>query len=225
MARCVTDLAILLNTIRDVPDVASTNSAAVIPPRVGWVHGLFDELSDDDARGAVAMALETLSAGGAAIVDIELPEEFDSILDHHSIIMAVEAAQTHHDYYTADSDDYAPAVSELIERGKATSRSQFMAAVDHQLRLRQDVGNRFSDVDMLICPATTGTAPDLSTTGSPAMNSPWSYTGLPTVSLPTQCAANGLPLGVQLVGRIRNDSTLLDAAIWCESKIAADFKP
>ncbi|MDG1894445.1 MAG: amidase [Fuerstiella sp.] len=225
MARCVTDLAILLDIIRDTPDGALTNSAAVIPPRVGWVHGLFDELSDDDARSAVTFAIDALSAAGAPIIDIDLPGEFDSILAHHAIIMAVEAAQTHHDHFAANPDDYSSAVKGLIERGMATPRSTFAAALDHQQKLCRDVGNCFRGVDVLICPATTGTAPDLSTTGSPAMNSPWSYTGLPTVSMPAQCAANGLPLGVQLVGRIRNDSTLLDSAIWCESKIAADFKP
>ena len=220
MARCVTDLAILLSVIRDFPEETHGNSAAGLPPRIGRIHGLFDKLADDDACAAVAFAVETLSSAGAKIVDVDLPESFDSILEQHGIIMAVEAAQTHRDHFAADPDDYSPVVAGLIERGTATSRVDFSAALQHQQQLSQLVGNCFRDVDVLICPATTGTAPDLSTTGSPAMNSPWSYTGLPTVSFPTQCAANGLPLGVQLVGRIRNDSTLLDSAIWCESKIA-----
>ena len=226
MARCVTDLAILLNTIRDTSDAASTNSAAVNPPRVGWVHGLFDELLDEDARSAVERTVDTLSAAGARIIDVDLPDDFDGVLECHGIIMAVEAAQTHHDHFAANPADYSPNVRGLVERGMAMPRSIFAAALDHQQDLCRDVGDCFRDVDVLICPATTGTAPDLTTTGSPAMNSPWSYTGLPTVSIPTHCAANGLPLGVQLVGRIKDDSTLLNSAIWCESKIAAaDFKP
>ncbi len=221
MARCVTDLTILLNIIRDVPDGALTNSAEVVPPRMGWIHGLFDELADDDARGAVASAVDTLSAGGAAIVNVDLPHDFGSVLEQHGIIMAVEAAETHRDHFAANPDDYSSAIRNLIERGTATSQTRFMAAIEHQQRLQRAVGNCFREVDVLICPATTGTAPGLSTTGSPAMNSPWSYTGLPTVSIPTQSATNGLPLAIQLVGRIGDDSTLLGSAIWCETQIAA----
>ncbi len=221
MARCVTDLAILLNVIRDTPDAAFMSSAADTPPRIGWIHGLFDELADDDATAAVANAAATLSAVGATIVDVPLPREFDGVLEQHGIIMAVEAAQTHHDHFAAEPDDYSPAVKNLIERGMATPRSHFVAALDHRQQLCRAIGSCFADVDVLICPATTGPAPDRSTTGSPAMNSPFSYTGLPTVSLPTHCADNGLPVAVQLVGRISDDSTLLESAIWCESQIAA----
>ncbi|MEO2014934.1 MAG: amidase [Fuerstiella sp.] len=221
MARCVTDLAILLNVIRDSPDAAFISSAADIPPRIGWIHGLFGEEADDDAREAVANAVKTLSAAGASIVDVPLPHDFDSVLEQHGIIMAVEAAQTHRDHFAADPDDYSPAIRDLIERGMATSQTRFMAALDHRQQLCRGIDSCFMDVDVLICPATTGTAPDRSTTGSPAMNSPFSFTGLPTVSIPTQCAGNGLPLAVQLVGRIRDDSTLLKSAIWCESQLAA----
>ncbi|HIE99375.1 MAG TPA: amidase [Planctomycetes bacterium] len=221
MARCVTDLAILLNVIRDSPDAAFTGSAAEIPPRIGWIHGLFDEMADDDATAAVASAVKTLSAAGATIADVPLPHDFDSVLEQHGIIMAVEAAHTHRDHFAADPNDYSPAVRDLIERGMATVQRHYMAALDHRQQLCGGIGNCFADVDVLICPATTGPAPDRSTTGSPAMNSPFSYTGLPTVSIPTQCSANGLPLAVQLVGRIGADSTLLESAIWCESQIAA----
>ncbi|MCP4786150.1 MAG: amidase [Fuerstiella sp.] len=221
MARCVTDLVILLNVIRDTSYAGSIGSAADIPPRIGWIHGLFDKQADDDAAAAVTSAVEVLSTAGATIVDVPLPHDFDSVLEHHGIIMSVEAAQTHCDNFAADPDDYSPAVRDLIERGIATSQARYMAALDHRQRLCRGIDNCFMDVDILICPATTGPAPDRSTTGSPAMNSPFSYTGLPTVSVPTQCTANGLPLAVQLVGRIRDDSTLLESAIWCESQLAA----
>ena len=56
------------------------------------------------------------------------------------------------------------------------------------------------NVDAWITPATVGTAPDPSTTGDPAFNSPWSYTGLPTVSFPIGLAPDGLPVAIQLIG-------------------------
>jgi Asp-tRNA(Asn)/Glu-tRNA(Gln) amidotransferase A subunit family amidase len=59
----------------------------------------------------------------------------------------------------------------------------------------------------------------LSTTGDPAFNSPWSYTGLPTVSFPIGLAPEGLPLGIQLVARRFDELRLFQAALWCEESI------
>ncbi len=70
-----------------------------------------------------------------------------------------------------------------------------------------------------ITPATLGTAPDPSSTGDPAFNSPWSFTGLPTVSFPIGLAPDGLPVAIQLIGWKFRDEHLLDAAEWCEQAI------
>jgi aspartyl-tRNA(Asn)/glutamyl-tRNA(Gln) amidotransferase subunit A len=78
----------------------------------------------------------------------------------------------------------------------------------------------FEGVDVLLTPATRGPAPDPSTTGDPAFNSPWSYTGLPTVSMPAGRTPDGLPLAIQLVGRPWAEADLLAAAAWCEDALA-----
>ena len=85
----------------------------------------------------------------------------------------------------------------------------------------------FSDGAVLVTPAAPGPAPDPSTTGSPAFNSPWSLLGLPTVSFPIGLSADGLPLAVQLVGGAGLDLELLQTAEWCESAIRAakDVRP
>ena len=75
------------------------------------------------------------------------------------------------------------------------------------------------DREFWITPAALSTAPDPSTTGDPAFNSPWSYTGLPTVSFPIGLASDGLPVAIQLIGWPRRDEALLKAAEWCEQAI------
>ena len=60
-----------------------------------------------------------------------------------------------------------------------------------------------------ITPATVGTAPDPSTTGDPAFNSPWSFSGLPTVSFPIGLAEDGMPFAIQLVGYDHREDELL----------------
>jgi aspartyl-tRNA(Asn)/glutamyl-tRNA(Gln) amidotransferase subunit A len=78
----------------------------------------------------------------------------------------------------------------------------------------------FEGVDALLTPATTTPPPTADTTGDPAFNSPWSYTGLPATSLPAEWTPSGLPLSVQLVGRPWGEAALLATAAWCERTLA-----
>ncbi len=84
----------------------------------------------------------------------------------------------------------------------------------------------FADVDAWVMPATNTAAPRCDSTGDPRFNSPWSYTGLPEVTLPCGLAAsNGTPIGLQLVGQPYGDAALLDHAAWCERQIGFAEKP
>jgi aspartyl-tRNA(Asn)/glutamyl-tRNA(Gln) amidotransferase subunit A len=74
----------------------------------------------------------------------------------------------------------------------------------------------------LLTPATRGPAPDAATTGDPAFNSPWSYTGLPTVSVPAGWSSDGLPLSIQLVGPPWQEAEVLAAAAWCEQFVGVE---
>jgi aspartyl-tRNA(Asn)/glutamyl-tRNA(Gln) amidotransferase subunit A len=51
----------------------------------------------------------------------------------------------------------------------------------------------------LVMPATLGPAPGIETTGDPAFNSPWSYVGWPSLTIPCGLAADGLPCGLQFI--------------------------
>ena len=76
--------------------------------------------------------------------------------------------------------------------------------------------------DAILTPAALGTAPKgLSATGDPALCTLWTLCGMPAVSLPIMRGANGLPLGVQLVGRRDFDARLLRTARWLLEKVPA----
>jgi aspartyl-tRNA(Asn)/glutamyl-tRNA(Gln) amidotransferase subunit A len=74
-------------------------------------------------------------------------------------------------------------------------------------------------------PSALGPAPDRSTTGDAAFNGPWTGLGLPAVSVPTGLAADGLPLGTQLVGGPFEEARLLAAASWVETLVGFKAAP
>ena len=68
---------------------------------------------------------------------------------------------------------------------------------------------------MLLCPSAPGEAPaGVEFTGDPRFNSIWTLAGTPCVTLPAGTGANGLPLGIQLVGLRHEDDRLLSTAAW-----------
>ena len=68
--------------------------------------------------------------------------------------------------------------------------------------------------DAVVTLGATGAAPKgLSWTGDPAFNVPASLLGTPAVSLPL-LADEGLPLGLQLIGRADEDADLVAVAAW-----------
>ena len=78
----------------------------------------------------------------------------------------------------------------------------------------------FDGIHGLVMPATTGPAPTAETTGNPLFNSPWSYTGVPSVSFPVERTPDGLPLAIQIVGAHGSDGEVLCIAHLCEQVLA-----
>jgi amidase len=74
--------------------------------------------------------------------------------------------------------------------------------------------------DALVAPPAPGPAPEgLHTTGDPSCCTFASLLGAPAVTMPVGRAANGLPVGMQLVGTGGEDGALLSVAAWCEAKL------
>ena len=83
---------------------------------------------------------------------------------------------------------------------------------------RTIAGKLFKDVDLLVLPTTTDTTPTVKAgTGNPlalsAENTMFAnYYGLPAISIPMGRDSNGMPLGLQIVGRPGEDSTVIELA-------------
>jgi aspartyl-tRNA(Asn)/glutamyl-tRNA(Gln) amidotransferase subunit A len=221
IGRCIRDLALILQVIADPMDIGSTLPPAA--PLLGRVHGLFDDLAEPRVKAAIDEVQAMLAKAGATVKEVSLPARFSEVIPRHRVIMAVEAADFHQARLMKHPEDYSPKIRSLLEEGLNCPAPEYARCQEHQRQLTADMAACFEEVDVLIMPATTGPAPDASSTGNPAFNSPWSYTGLPAASFPTGQFVNGLPLALQLVGARGSEAELLAASRWCEQ--ALDAKP
>jgi aspartyl-tRNA(Asn)/glutamyl-tRNA(Gln) amidotransferase subunit A len=223
IAGCVRDLAILLQTISGLGshrDLVAALSGPLPRPRLGRPRGLFEERADPAVRRMMDEVVSALRQRGASVEDVALPAAFSEVLGRHRVVMAVEAAQFHESRLRKHPEDYGPNITTLLEEGIACPAPEYARTKEHQHQLRAEVRACFHDADALLCPATTTAAPDARTTGDPAFNSPWSYTGLPVVSFPVGLSDDGLPLAVQFVGRAGGEEEAFRTAAWCEDVFA-----
>ncbi|MHC4401174.1 MAG: amidase [Planctomycetota bacterium] len=218
IARTAGDLACLLEPLLDDADPEGLSPQAG-PPRLGFVEDFFIEEADGPIRTATETALGALRQGGAKTEPVALPRDFADVHRMHRTIMAVEAATVHRGRFPARRGAYGPAIAGLLDEGLAASAVDYAEALAHQRKFRRRIAAIFEPFDALVMPATDTTAPaSLETTGNPRFQSPWSYAGVPVVSIPCGLA-EGMPAALQLVGRHGTDGSLLRVAQWCERRL------
>jgi Asp-tRNA(Asn)/Glu-tRNA(Gln) amidotransferase A subunit family amidase len=130
--------------------------------------------------------------------------------------MEAEMAANFEREWQQGRDKLSEQLRSLIERGRETR------AVDYQRALRgvRPMVESFDELfmeryDAILTPAAPGPAPrGLSGTGDPSFCTLWTLCGMPALSLPLLRGSDGLPLGVQLVGRRGFDARLLRTARW-----------
>jgi len=75
----------------------------------------------------------------------------------------------------------------------------------------------FQDVDVLLTPSALGEAPEgLGFTGSPDFNRIWTFVGAPSITIPGLKGPNALPVGVQLIAPLGEDSRVIGVAGWLQ---------
>ena len=221
LAGCVADLALLFDGIAD-PDARRAHSPGAPIPRLVRARGLFQDKAEPGMLALMDHVCDQLRVAGAEIAEAILPTGFGEVLPRHRIIMAVEAAAYHEPRLRQHPDDYQPWIRKLIEEGLACPAPEYFRCQEHAARLKEAMAQFLAGGTILLAPATVGPAPDAATTGDPAFNSPWSYTGLPTVSFPAGWTSEGLPLAIQLVSAHGTDAPLLAAAAWCERALGTE---
>ena len=235
-ARSVEDCALALSLLAG-PDPADPHAsaappgpylaalAAPAPPRIGVLGGLIAQATPEMAKHLDAI-LRDLEGAGARLVDVDLPDSFATLRAAGETVLAVEAAHAHAPLYAAHAADYPPRIKELIERGHAVTAPEYLAAQSARRRAGDELDTVASRHDVVLAPTIGAPAPrGLGSTGDPGFCAPFTFAGLPAISLPTGLDSSGLPLALQLVGAAWGEARLLAAAAWCESVIGFDAGP
>ena len=223
MAHDVMDLALLLGGMLGRlagghPNYVESAVVAASRPRFGRLRQLFEEKATSDVHDMMDEIAHAFSEGGAGVEELALPADFSDIIQRHRTVMAVEGAAFHEPRLKRHLDDYAPNIKRLLDEGLACPAPEFARTKEHQGALSSAMRLMLHGNLVLLCPATTGPAPLADTTGDPAFNSPWSYTGLPTISIQTGYSVDGLPLAIQLVAGPNREDLLFSVAAWCEKR-------
>jgi Asp-tRNA(Asn)/Glu-tRNA(Gln) amidotransferase A subunit family amidase len=192
-----------------------------IEPMIAFVKTPHWERCTEETKEAFAELQEAL---GDRMEEVELFPSAAEAWAWHQAIMDADMAHNLQREWTHGREQLSPQLRTLIARGVEVK------AVDY-LRARGSIAgvvDSFEDLfmeryDAIITPAALGTAPKgLEATGDPALCTLWTLCGMPALTLPIMRGANGLPLGVQLVGRRNYDARLLRTARWLEARIAAE---
>jgi aspartyl-tRNA(Asn)/glutamyl-tRNA(Gln) amidotransferase subunit A len=196
------------------------------PPRLGILRQFFLEQADAETRQHTEAIVERLARAGATVQDVALPASFASVLAAHRTIMRVEAAAFHADMFARQRQQYGPRLRETIETGLVIPGVAYLRAQRLRRLFQDELPQMFTNVDVLLTPATPAPAPgDLRTTGDAKFQSPWTYAGIPTIALPSGLSQSGLPLGIQLLAPALQEERLLRAARWCEATLGGTLVP
>jgi aspartyl-tRNA(Asn)/glutamyl-tRNA(Gln) amidotransferase subunit A len=233
-ARTVSDIAIMLQALagydpqdpatENVPVPNYTNSLhEPKAPRLGLVRDFFLEKASDETRKHLEDVAERFARAGATIEERKMPASFAGELDAHFAMLQVEASVTHRERYAEHKARYSPQMQELIEKGHTISATQCIEIRRHQQRFRHEMNALCHTVDALLTPAIPAPAPKgLTSTGDPTFNGPASFSGIPSLGLPSGISSNGLPFAIQLMSGAFTEDRLLAVGTWCEK--ALDFQ-
>ncbi len=216
-ARAAADLSLLGRVLLSL---GKPSAEAPDQPRLACVATPYDHLADASALRARDAACAQLRAGGAEIVQINLPAEFGTLNALHRRVVSVEASRAFARYAAEHPDKLSPALASFIAEGRR-NESSYEEARGLAKEARQRLTGVMDGIDALVLPAATGEAPQgLASTGDATFSLFWSLLGPPCATIPAATGGAGLPIGVQFVGAFGRDEELLAVVEWAAECLA-----
>jgi aspartyl-tRNA(Asn)/glutamyl-tRNA(Gln) amidotransferase subunit A len=234
MARTVQDVAVLLQVLaghdpRDpgsvdepVPDYAPALGRDVAGQTFGVPTSYFFDRIEPEVEAAFRSAVQVLQDAGAVIREVELPLA-ETYLPVEYAIFVAEASAFHQDLLREKADLYEPDVRALLEVGELIQATDYIRALRVRQLVKQGWRETFDGLDAILAPtvgAVAVPADDLTVhwpdgTAESAIDvyvkssAPGNLTGLPALSVPCGFDAQGLPIGMQILGRPFDEAGVL----------------
>jgi Asp-tRNA(Asn)/Glu-tRNA(Gln) amidotransferase A subunit family amidase len=189
-------------------------------PRLGIVRFERWSRAEREQQTAFEAAIAKLRDAGAVLEGLELRELDHANWNAVNTILASEAALIFSDLVERYPDRTSDRLKELVQAGKTCSAYDYLAAKALQEKLRSRFAADISGFDAVLTLPAFGEAPEgLGYTGDAEYCAPWTFLGVPAVTLPVGFGKHGLPLGLQIVGPYREDHRLLRVAKWTEDAL------
>jgi aspartyl-tRNA(Asn)/glutamyl-tRNA(Gln) amidotransferase subunit A len=193
-------------------------------------------LAEEPVADALGAAADGLRDSGAAIVDREVPD-LTRATAVHRIVQACEVAAAHAPWFERQRDRYEPGVRARIEAGYGLSAEAYLRAQRHRRLFTRAFAAAMDGLDAVLAPASPVLAPPLDAEEVTVRGetrpvraallscaSPLSQLDCPMVVVPAG-VREGLPVGLQLIGRPGSEALLLRVAAAVESNVGTIRPP
>ncbi len=219
--RALGDISLVRSVlVGDDPDPAPRPDDS--PPRVGLVRTVHWDEADPVSRDLVEDSAHRLAGAGAPVSEPVMPDGFQHLAEIQNTIMAFEIARGFAWEYANHRDKLSDTFREIVETGLSTPYDDYVSAITTADRCRAGLAAVMEDYDVLIAPSAVGEAPaETGSTGNPLFSRVWTLMYLPSVHLPTGSGPNGLPVGIQAMGRCHRDSELVIDAQWMWDRLVS----
>lgn len=227
LARTVEDAAILLDTVADRGHrkraggtFGSALRRGVAGTRIGLPSGYLAEQDVAPAvLGAFHGAVATLESLGAVVTTVDLPAP-KRVVAAGWVILSYEAFQFHKRSFADRSPSYGPRFGNLLRAASELTREEYEVARRERQENSSSILAAMRSVDVMVMPTTLGTAPELASEvardhprpDTAALSFLFDLTGQPAISVPCALSPEGLPIGLQIAGRMFEDAFVLGVA-------------
>ena len=230
MGRSVEDLALLADALQafdahDPASLATSRPHLLATATEDWpLAPVFAFVKTHAWTGADAATHEAfgelVEALGGQVEEISLDHTIERGVAAAMTVQSAELA-----FHFGPLLDRAPEMisqplAERIENGRSVRGIAYIAALQAREELHAGVEEVLSQHGTILTPAAPGVAPaGLGSTGNAVFCRFWTYLGVPAVTLPL-LEADGMPMGVQLIGARGDDGRLLRTARWLARHLA-----
>jgi Asp-tRNA(Asn)/Glu-tRNA(Gln) amidotransferase A subunit family amidase len=225
MSRSVGDIALFRAAMTAIP--YEPPAMPETAPRLGLCRGPHWDDAQPEGRAVLEAAADRLAAAGAGIRETKLPPECAEADEVQRTLGSFEGLRNHMpELYRHEALLSLELCEEKIARGRELTVEEFRNACRGAERARAAAPEWAGGFDAILTLPAPGQAPrGLASTGSAVFNAVWTQLWMPCLTLPAGKGPDGLPVGIQLVGRRHGDARLLEVGLWVENRLDQGDRP